>query len=116
MHPYQELKQPAVLRRRQCSKFKSKSSGLLASATLTAIARLAIVHRAILTSLLTARLVRRETYCANRGCQHGEQDFETILHIQRSSPTIAKASEKRERRSNLRTQRRHLSDDDNNYL
>jgi hypothetical protein len=69
-----------VLRRRRCSKFKSESPGLLASATLSAIARLTIVHRAILTSLLTARLVRCETHCANRGCQERKQDFEMILH------------------------------------
>jgi hypothetical protein len=56
------------------------SRRLLASATLSAIACLTIVHRAILTSLLTARLVRRETYCANRGCQERKQDFEMILH------------------------------------
>jgi hypothetical protein len=41
----------------------------LAGATLSAIARFTIVHRAILTGLLTARLVCRETDCANRGCQ-----------------------------------------------
>ena len=105
-----------VRRRCRCAEFKTESPGLLASATLSAIARLTIIHRAILTSLLTTRLVRRETYCANRGSQDRKQDFEIILHNQRSSATIAKASEKRERQSNLRTQRRHSSDDYNNYL
>jgi hypothetical protein len=52
----------------------------LTIAILSAIACLAIVHRAILTGLLTARLVRRETHCANRGCQDRKQDFEMILH------------------------------------
>ena len=68
-----------VLRRRR-AEFKTESPGLLASATLSAIARLTIVHRAIFTSLLTARLVRCETHCANRGCQERKQDFEMILH------------------------------------
>ena len=41
----------------------------LAAATLTAVAGLIVVHRAILTRLRTTWLVRRETDCANRGCQ-----------------------------------------------
>src|SRR5437773_6747229 len=75
-------------------KFGCESPGLLASATLSAIARFAIVHRAILTGLLTVRLVRRKTHCANRGCQDRKQDFETILHNQPSLASIANASGK----------------------
>ena len=71
---------------------KGESPGLLASATLTAIACFTIVHRAILTGLLTARLVCRETYCANCGRQDREQDFEMIIHEQASLASIAKAS------------------------
>jgi hypothetical protein len=81
-------------RRGRCAEFKTESPGLLATATFSAIACFAIVHRAILTSLLTARLVRRETYCANRGCQDRQQDFEMILHNQPSPATFAKASQK----------------------
>jgi hypothetical protein len=78
-----------------CDQSNCKSTpGLLTGATLSAVARLAIVHRAILSRLLTARLVCRETYCTNRGRQDREQDFETMLHKQRSSVTMAKASEK----------------------
>jgi hypothetical protein len=76
----------------------------LAGATFTAVTRLVVVHWTILTGLRTTRLVCGETHCANRGRQDREQDFETILHNQRSSPALAKASEKRERRSNLRTE------------
>src|SRR5947199_7004181 len=73
-------------------KFGCESPGSLASATLSAIARFTIVHRAILTGLLTARLVRREPDCANRGCQDRKQDFEITLHDQRSLAIISKAS------------------------
>jgi len=83
-----------------CDRSNCKSRrGSLASATLSAIARLTIIHRAILTSLLTARLVRRETHCANRGCQDRKQDFDVILHNQPSPATIAKASQKDRTRS-----------------
>ena len=50
-------------------RIQKRVAALLASATLTAIAGLIVVHRAILAGLLTARLVRRETHCANRSCQ-----------------------------------------------
>ena len=50
-------------------KFGGESPLSLASATLSAIARFTIVHRAILASLLTAGLVCRESHCANRSYQ-----------------------------------------------
>jgi hypothetical protein len=68
----------------------------LARATLSAIARLAIVHRAILTRLRASRLVCGETHCANRGCQDREQDFEITSHELPSLATIMKASQKEE--------------------
>jgi hypothetical protein len=88
--------------------FKSESPSLLATATLSAITRFTIVHRAIFSRFLAAWLVCCETDCANRGCQNREQNFEMILHNQPSLASIAKASEKKERRYNLRTQRREL--------
>src|SRR5437667_12017032 len=75
-------------------KFGGESPLSLTSATLSAIARFTIVHRAILTGLLTARLVCRKTHCANRGCQDRKQDFEMILHTQPSPASIANASGK----------------------
>ena len=74
---------------------------LPAIATLTAIARLIVVHRAILARLRATRLVCCETHCANRGCQNRKQDFEIILHRAISLSTIAKASEKKELRRAL---------------
>src|SRR5947208_2076165 len=73
-------------------KFGGESPLSLTSATLTAIARFTIVHRAILTGLLTARLVCREPHCANCGRQDRKQDFEIRLHEQPSLVSIAKAS------------------------
>src|SRR5438093_1015971 len=73
---------------------KGESPGLLTSTTLTAIARFTIVHRAILTGLLTARLVCRETHCANRGCQDRKQDFKIIFYTQPSLASITNASQK----------------------
>src|SRR5207248_9002153 len=77
-----------------CLLIQSKSPGLLASATLSAIARFTIVHRAILASLLTAGLVCRESHCANRSYQDCKQDFEITLHSQPSLASIANASGK----------------------
>src|SRR5262245_8289512 len=70
----------------------------LAAATLTAIARLIIVHRAILARLRTTRLVCRETYCANRGSKNRKQNFQIILHQRLSLATTANSSENRELR------------------
>jgi hypothetical protein len=67
---------------------------LLASATLSTIARLIIVHRAILAGLLAVWLVRRETHCANRSCQDRKQNSEIIFHPQPSLASIANASQK----------------------
>jgi len=78
---------------RQSAEFKSEWLGLLASATLSAITRFTIVHRTILSRLLTTRLVRRETDCANHGCQNGKQGFEIILHEQPSLVSVAKANQ-----------------------
>src|SRR5882757_6784488 len=75
-------------------KFGGESPRSLASAALSAIACLVVVHRAILTRLLTARLVCRKPHCANRGCQDREQDFEMLLHNQPSLASIANASGK----------------------
>jgi hypothetical protein len=64
----------------------------LAAATLTAVARLIVVHRAILARLRTTRLVCRETHCADGGCQERPQDFQMISHEGLSLVAIAKAS------------------------
>jgi hypothetical protein len=72
----------------------SPRGSLTAIATLSAIARLVVVHRAILAGLLTARLVCRETHCANRGCENRKENFEIIFHSQTSLATIVKASQK----------------------
>jgi len=72
----------------------ARHSDPLATATLSAIARFTIVHGAILTGLLTARLVCRETDCANRGCENRKENFEIIFHSQTSLATIVKASQK----------------------
>ena len=56
------------------------SRGLLASATLSAIARFTIIHRAILARLRTTRLVCRETDRANRGYQNRKHNLEIIVH------------------------------------
>ena len=72
----------------------ARHSDPLATATLSAIARFTIVHGAILTGLLTARLVCRETHCANRGCENRKENFEIIFHSQTSLATIVKASQK----------------------
>jgi hypothetical protein len=66
----------------------------LAVATLSAIARFTIVHRAILAGFLTIGLVCRETDCANRGCENQKENFEIIFHSQTSRATIVKASQK----------------------
>src|SRR5215475_684202 len=70
----------------------------LAAATLTAIARLIIVHRAILARFRTTRLVCRETYCANHGGKNRKQNFQIILHQRLSLATTANSSENRELR------------------
>src|SRR4029450_7739743 len=67
---------------------------LTAIATLSTIAGLVIVHRAILATLLTARLVCRETYRVNRSSQDRKQNFETILYTQPSLASVANASGK----------------------
>ena len=72
------------------------SRGLLAAATLTAIAGLIIVHRAILARRRATRFVCGETHCANRGCQNRKQDFEMTSHELPSLATIVKASQKEE--------------------
>jgi hypothetical protein len=78
---YERLCLQNVIRRPQRREFRKELPGLLtAIAALSAIARLIVVHRAILAGLLTARLVCRETNCANRGRQNRKQDFEIILH------------------------------------
>ena len=67
----------------------------LAAAAFPAIARLVVVHRAILTRLRTTRLVCSETHSADRGCQKRKQNFQIILHWTMLLPTIANASEKK---------------------
>lgn len=52
----------------------------LAVATLTAIARLVVVHRAILTRLRTTRLVCGETHGADQGCKNRKQNLRMIFH------------------------------------
>jgi hypothetical protein len=67
---------------------------LTAIATLSTIARLIVVHRAILAGLLAVWLVRRETHRANRSRQDRKQNFEIIFHTQPSLASIANASQK----------------------
>jgi len=78
---------------RACSRWVGDIAMRLAAATLTAVAGLIVVHRAVLTRLRTTWLVRRETDCANRGCQERKQDFEMITHERLSLAAFVKASE-----------------------
>jgi hypothetical protein len=73
---------------------KELLDSLTAIAIFAAIACLVVVHRAILTGLLTARLVCCETDCADHSCQNRKQDFEILFHDQPSLASIAKASQK----------------------
>jgi hypothetical protein len=64
----------------------------LAATTLTAIARLTIVHRAILTRLRATRLICCETHGANRRCNYRKENLQIISHDSLSGMAVAKAS------------------------
>src|SRR5437763_6995140 len=67
----------------------------LATAALAAIARLAVIHRAILAALFARWLIGRERSCTNHRCEKREENFRVTFHTALSfADRHANASEK----------------------
>jgi len=93
--PFAEGRIPVLKKNRRATKLLWPPDLSLAIAALTAIALLAVIHRAILAALLARWLIRGKRSRADHRCQEREENFRVTFHTALPSLTGATTPETR---------------------